>query len=281
MLHFSLHARRDLWLFYDWEEARALWDRFAAVPGLHHLCLMPDHVHLFVSEADPARLRAAMSGFTRWLAHRRGEPGLELWAGVGEPRRVPNREHLERTRRYVLLNPCRGGLVADPLAWPFSTHRDAVGLAWPRARPPVADAAAFHAAVSSDRTVAPAGTDLPARNLADPSYEDVVQAVSAVTRVPLRSLGVDRRTRPLLARCLRCLTDLSARAIARRLGCAPSTVARVEPRRDPVVLVVERVIGDPRFPGLASGDLRRAEAGRRYLAYVAARRAARRRPDEP
>lgn len=26
-------------------------------------------------------------------------------------------------------NPCRARLVADPLAWPFSTHRDAVGLA--------------------------------------------------------------------------------------------------------------------------------------------------------
>ncbi|MFH1468532.1 MAG: hypothetical protein ABIO70_29350 [Pseudomonadota bacterium] len=274
MLHLALHARDDLWLFHDWVEAQALWVRLVKAAPLHHLCLMPDHVHLLARAMDERRVRAALSGYTRWLAHHRGEPGLHLWRPVEPPVSLTNREHLERTRRYILLNPCRGRLVSDPLAWPFSTHRDALGLAWPAVRRTVSDPAGFHAYVSRDRAVTPEGTDLPVRDLVEPDFEDVVQAVSAVTRTPLA-----RVPRPVLVRCLRTLTLLSARGIARELGCAPSSVTRVAPGRDGLAVAVERVVGDGRFPGLDGEDLRRTPAGRRYREYLVAKGCARRRDD--
>jgi hypothetical protein len=229
---------------------------------------------------DPRRLHGAMSGYARWLARHRGEPGLRLWAPTPEPRVVPNQEHLERTRRYVLLNPCRSHLVADPLAWPFSTHRDALGLAWPRARRVVQDRLGFHAYVSRDDTTSAKGTDLPVANLVDPAFEDVEQAVSAILRVPLARLRVERGPRAALLRCLRALTPSSARAIARTMGCAPSSVTRVEPQRDALVAAVECVARDARFPGLDGEDLRWTPAGRRYAAYLAAKRRARQRTEE-
>jgi hypothetical protein len=275
MLHYSLHARGNLWLFHTWGEARALWDRLTAVAPLHHLCLMPDHVHLLASTVDTVRLGGALSGYARWLAHHRAEPVSRLWARPRPPREIPNQEHLDRTRRYVLLNPCRGCLVSDPLAWPFSTHRDALGFAWPRARRLVQDRAGFHSYVSKDETASPEGTGLPIPNLREPTFVDIEQAVSAVLRFPLERLRIEPAPRAALIRCARVLTPLSARAIAREVSCVPSTVTRVEASRDSLVIAVEAVALDARFPGLGSEDLRWTPAGRRYAAYVAAKRRAR------
>jgi hypothetical protein len=278
MLHIALHARPGLWLFHDHTEARALWDRFVALGPVHHLCLMPDHLHLFTLRVDPAALRGAMSGHTRWLANRRCEP-VRLWRGYTEPEPITNPEHLQRTRRYVLLNPCRGRLVHDPLAWPWSTHRDATGLAWPRARRVVGDPVDFHGYVSRDRSVDPAGTDLPNHGLylACPSMDQVAAAVSAVTRTPvawLRSKPLHRRR---LIRCLRCLTDLGVREIARRLNVAPSTVSAVPAKWDELVRVVDLVLTDGRFPGLHQGDLRLTRMWEQYEQYLSAKRRSRRR----
>lgn len=278
MEHAALHARPGLWLFHDHVEARALWERLLGVTSVHHLCLMPDHAHAFAQRFAERALRGAMSGHARWLAHRRGEPGLKLWLPFDAPKVITNPEHLQRTRRYVLLNPCRGRLVDDPLAWAWSTHRDATGLAWPKARKVVADPADFHAYVSRDRSVHPEGTDLPYHRLdvAPPSYEEVEAAVSAVTRTPILWLRTRPSPRRKLILCLRCLTGLSVRGIALRLGVSKSTVSSVRPDRMELVRVVDRVIGDCRFPGLCFGDLRETAAWRRYRQYLWDKRKARR-----
>ncbi len=278
MLHIALHARPGLWLFHDHTEALALWGRMVALGPVHHLCLMPDHLHLFTLRVDPAALRGAMSGHARWIACRRGEP-TRLWRGYAEPEPITNPEHLQRTRRYVLLNPCRGSLVADPLAWPWSTHRDATGLAWPRARKVVADPDDFHGYVSRDRSVDPTGTDLPNHGLyiAAPSYAQVEAAVSAVTRTPvawLRGKPVHRRR---LIRCLRCLTDLGVRRIAAALGVSPGLVGGVPAQWDELVRIVDRVLGDERFPALGGHDLRLTVMWDRYEGYLRAKHRARQR----
>ncbi len=278
MLHIALHARPGLWLFHDHLEARALWERCVALGPVHHLCLMPDHLHLFSRQVDPAKLRGAMSGFSRWVGHRRGVAGLRLWRGYAEPQPITNPEHLQRTRRYVLLNPCRGNLVGDPLAWPWSTHRDAVGLAWPRARRVVGDPVDFHGYVSRDRSVDTAGTDMPGGlYIAVPSYDQVEAAVSAVTRTPILELRRKPVHRRRLIACLRCLTDLSVRAIARRLGVSPGIVGAVPGRWDELARTVERVLGDERFAGVHSGDLRLTVMWERYEVYLRAKRYTRRR----
>jgi hypothetical protein len=279
MLHVALHARPGQWLFHDHLEAQALWERLVGLGPVHQLCLMPDHVHLFALRVAAAMLRGAMSGHTRWLAHRRDQPGLRLWRGYDPPEPITSPEHLQRTRRYVLLNPCRGRLVDDPLAWPWSTHRDAVGLAWPRARKVVSDPVDFHAYVSRDRSVDPGGTDLPVHGLylAAPSFEQVEAAVSAVTRTPIVQLRTAPLHRRRLIRCLRCHTDLSVRAIARRLGVSPGLVGGIPAQWDELARVVERVLGDDRFPGLAPGDLRCTVMWDRYELYLAAKARGRRR----
>ncbi len=279
MLHVALHARPGLWLFHDHLEAQALWERLVDLGPVHQLCLMPDHVHLFTLRVVAAMLRGAMSGHARWLAHRRDQPGLRLWRGYDPPEPITSPEHLQRTRRYVLLNPCRGRLVDDPLAWPWSSHRDAVGLAWPRVRRVVGDPVGFHGYVSRDRSVDPGGTALPVHGLylASPSYEQVEAAVSAVTRTPLVQLRTAPLHRRRLIRCLRCHTDMSVRAIARRLGVSPGLVGGIPGQWDELARVVERVLGDERFPGLAPGDLRFTPMWDRYELYLAAKARGRRR----
>lgn len=278
MEHYALHARRGLWLFHTWEEARALWDRLVAVAPVHHLCIMPDHVHLLVQRAAPAKLTGALSGYARWLGHRWGWDGLQLWLPRKPAVRVTNPEHLERTRRYILLNPCRGALVKDPLEWAFSTHRDATGLAWPRARRCTTDPHDFHAYVTRDPSVSPLGTDLPAHDLdlQEASFEDVLYALSAVSRTPVDALLRKGRARTTLIACARALTPLPTRALASRLGIHHAAVCRARPPHRHLIDAVERAIGDTRFPPLLGYDLRNTPAWQQYRQYLAAKRRARR-----
>lgn len=100
--------------------ARRLWFRLGRVwPNALACCLMGNHLHLLV-EDDPrraaramARLLGAVPGWTH--------PANELELTPEKP------EKLVRLLRYIHLNPCRAGLVDDPLAWRWSTHRDLVG----------------------------------------------------------------------------------------------------------------------------------------------------------
>jgi hypothetical protein len=93
---------------------------------------------------------------------------------LGEPGVVAGRQHLARQVRYVHLNPCRAGLVRDPLAWPWSTHRGVVGAEvdpWVTAdrlaavfdRGTRGFAEWFHGYVSGDPAAAPEGTAFPTR----------------------------------------------------------------------------------------------------------------------
>ena len=274
MLHYTLHARRGLWLFHTWEEARALWDRLVVVAPIHHLCLMPDHVHLLAPRVPLAGLHGVMSGHTRWLAHRWGWRGLRLWHPAEPPILLTNPEQLERARRTVLLEPCRGALVDDPLGWAFSTHRDATGLAWPRVRPRAPDPHEFHARVSRGGAAHLHASDLPVRGLSDasPSFEEVLWALSAVSRTPVPRLLTKGGPRRSLIRCQRLLTDQSARALARRLGVHHSAVLSVRIDDDPLAHIVDQVIGDPRFAPLHCEDLRATMMWQRYRAYLAAER---------
>lgn len=110
----------------DADAADWLWLKLReAFPAVLAACLMPDHLHILTlpeSVAElPGRLGSVLSGFTRHVGLSR------YWATVAEPTRVPNVQHLRRTVRYIHINPCREGLVSDPLSWPWSTHRDAIG----------------------------------------------------------------------------------------------------------------------------------------------------------
>ncbi len=88
-------------------------------------CVVPSHLHVVAAAesiaAEQARLRRVAAAFSKSLGIRR------LWEPIPEPSRIADRRHLERTVRYVVLNPCRSGLASDPLCWPFSTLRGVLG----------------------------------------------------------------------------------------------------------------------------------------------------------
>lgn len=128
----------------DWLEYRALWLAIVtAVPGLSALVLMPDHLHAMHTRDVRLELACALAGFARWRNARLGLGG-PLWEPLPAAEALVDEQKRRRSLRYVHLNPTRAGLVTDPLAWPFSTHRDAVGLALAPVRDRIRDPHRFH-----------------------------------------------------------------------------------------------------------------------------------------
>lgn len=267
MFHFCARARPGSLLFGDWLEARVLWSHVLQRVHARALALMPDHLHaLLASKEDVAKLRCALRAYALWRNHHRAESG-PVWEHRSEPTPVRGRQHEERTRRYIHLNPSRKRLVTDPLEWPFSTHRDAVGLAIPQVCAKVRDPEHFHSWVSSDPSVDPNGTTLPfaaARGDALPTLEAILSAVSALTRTTIETLRTRCPERTLLIRAASSLSQATDGEIADLVGAHASTVCRTRQKPDHRVEIIHRVIGDPRFAALRSFDLRQLSAWRPY-----------------
>lgn len=258
MIHHVAHALPSTLLFRTHDEADALWSRLSGAPGLVALALMPNHIHLqTVSDVTP-QLRAAMSGYARWRNHLRGDRGgVWLPAPVAEPLGGPVK--WRRQRRYIHLNPCRARMNRDPLCWPWTTHRDSVGLV---VRPVVRcdrNAHGWHAYVSGDPSVSVQGTPLPLLSTVElreqGGLEYVWDAVSSVTRTPESRMCDRGPARSLFLRAARTLTDAPVREIADRVAVTRRSVQRCAASYDEAVLLVERVAGDHRFTPLVDRDL--------------------------
>jgi hypothetical protein len=194
---------------------------------------MPDHVHLIVAMLEEeARLAFAheLSAFTRATF-----PGRRLWQPVPEGRGVPDELHLRRQIRYVHLNPCRAQLTRDPLAWEWTTHRDAIGAA----APSWIDRGtyvrlwgsrfeqAFHAYVTGDPTVAPDAAFLPIASPAhrlSASFDRIALAVAHVTRSAPEGLRRRSAARTLLVRLSQQMGTGSRVRIAEWTGLSPRAV---------------------------------------------------------
>lgn len=209
------------------EPADWLWPRLRETfPHALAVVLMPNHLHLLGAflgpDAPRQALGAVLSGFTR----RHGGPG---WSPVPDPEEIPDVAHLSRQVRYVALNPCRARLAADPLQWPWSTHRDVVGaitdpwvdatrLATALGRSPRRFAEAHHAYVSGDPSVAVAGTPFP-----EPAFygggraplPDLLAAAAATTRADPEAVRRRGPTRAIFV------------ALAKRFGWDAGAIAQV------------------------------------------------------
>jgi putative transposase len=251
MLHQVARTQNRWPLFHTWEEAAQLWALLGRVaPDLVAACLMPDHVHVLGPRDVRLALASALSGYTRRRNCRDATTGGRM-ERLPPPTVVSGGQKIRRNIRYIHLNPCRARLVTDPLSWPFSTHRDAVGLAARPLRRVHPDPARFHRYVSSDPTVGVAGTDLPLPG-EQLGLEDLVAAVSERHRVPLCQLRVRGAARTDLVAAARAL-ELDTRDIAQRTGMKPDSVRRVPPAGTTALEPLLRIAGDQRFPGLASG----------------------------
>lgn len=247
MFHHVAHAVPGRLLFRDAIEAHRLWHAILrAVPGPTALCLMPNHIHLVCAESRAARVGRALSGFVRWRNARSGETG-RLIARSPEPESIIGETKLRRQIRYVHLNPCRAHLVQDPIAWPYSTHLDAVGLASPAVRKAYFEPHRLHAYISADPAVSPDGTELPVPPGRLLSLDEVLTGVTAAMRTPAELL-LQRRApgRQLLLECARGMTRASSTEIAGRFGCSRSSVQRVRPVEVPLVAALGT---DPRLAG--------------------------------
>ncbi|TVQ94672.1 MAG: hypothetical protein EA397_01250 [Deltaproteobacteria bacterium] len=253
MRHFAAHAVDDRLLFLTWEEGLHLWSVLTSrLPGAV-VCLMPNHVHVLAPEEGRGAIRGAMSSHARWLNHRRKLCG-PLWRPLSDTGAILGREKWERNIRYVHLNPCRAGLVDDPLAWPLSTHRDLVGLTLRPVTPVRRDPAGFHRYVSSDPKVRVEGTMLPYNILEKPTFDELVDAVSALVRCTDDELRRKTSARRTLIRAAKSLTPLNNREIAEAVGVSRRTVenaAQLDPGGEKIL---RRVFGDRRFGLIVAED---------------------------
>jgi len=105
----------------------------AAVHGLaiHAYVLMPNHVHLLATPAGQDTLARFMQAlgrrYVRWFNARHRRTGT-LWEGRYRSTVVETDRYLLACMRYIELNPLRAGLVDDPAAYRWSSHRHQLGL---------------------------------------------------------------------------------------------------------------------------------------------------------
>lgn len=255
MYHHAARTRDRRLAFSTWEEGVRLFHTVAeAAPGLRALCVMPDHIHVLCPGDVRSRLGTALGGYARRRNRRHGTRGA-LWQRLSDPVHVTDETKRRLTHRYIHLNPCRARLVSDPLAWPLSTHLDAVGLVQSSVVRRATDPVRFHRWVSGDPHVAVSGTDLPFGNEAEPAHGEVLDAVSVVTRTPLVQIRRHARARRLAIRSLRVLTSASRVEIAKLTFTSRNTVGRVSSHVNDDVRLVERWVGDARCTPLDDGVL--------------------------
>lgn len=235
-------------LFHSAEQAHQLWSRIVRVcPGLEALCLMPNHVHLQHKRDLRPQLAQALRGHSRSLNHAQGRRGRRI-APLPESRWAGDNQKRRRETRYIHLNPCRAKLVSDPLAWPWSSYRDALGLVAQPARKVHGNPSSLHRYTSSDPSVSLTGTELPFGG--DGDLHAIEAAVSAYLRMPLSKLQKRGPGRRLVIQTAKMNQEMGVFELAKELGVNAATVRRTPTRRDGAVRAVERLIGDPRFPGI-------------------------------
>lgn len=259
MYHFVARAVGYSLLWRDAQEAAALWRILVRTfPELIALCLMPDHIHLLLPHPDTAgRLARAMAAYARWRNHHRRARGA-VWERHPPGEHLPDEKHERRTVRYIHMNPCRARLVRDPAAWPWSTHRDWVGLA---AFPDVerdAYPARFHQYVSADPSADVAGTALPTVRMdGNATWDEVHDTVCSLARTlpeellrrgPARALAVKTAWMHGIRDA-----DFLAKALglhrARVYGLVRYLPARGSLLADQALAACVTAVGDARFMG--------------------------------
>ena len=200
-LHLVCRSYRNLAPLTATHSNAVLWKSLQKTfPDAMSCVLMPNHLHLILP-AHYQKHAIWKLGILARAFTKRFFPGHSVWERIPPPTEIPDVHHLARNIRYVHLNPCRKGLVKDPLSWLWSTHRDVCDLVfrpwidsrallntlqwkaqgWPRS---------FHRYVSSDPSVQIVGSAFPCaakEELVDP------RRVLRATRLAERSFAMPMR----------------------------------------------------------------------------------------
>lgn len=261
IVHLVARTRLGVKVFADPERAFALWGylkrRYGRASSRQDsalvvaACIMPNHLHFMQATRDAEHARRALA--TALSAFSRSSRLGRLWLPLPAAEEVPDKKHLLRQIRYVHLNPCRDGLVDDPLLWPWSTHRGVLGaehdplidderLAELLGRNARGFRDWFHRYVSSDPTAKVEGTPAPtiAPRQVDGSAALPVILDAARAAAPLPSQRMLRKR--LVALLHRDDGGRNSAAVARALGISARQVRRLATRSDPRLLRVGRLL---------------------------------------
>jgi putative transposase len=97
----------------------------------HADCQMANHYHAVVTTTEPNlsnAIRQLNGDYARWWNHQHRHVG-HLFQGRFGAQIVQDDAYLLTVCRYVVLNPVRAGLVAEPGQWRWSSYRATAGLA--------------------------------------------------------------------------------------------------------------------------------------------------------
>jgi putative transposase len=91
---------------------------------------MSNHVHLLISPHEEGAIGAMLQDlgrrYVRVLNNLHGRSGT-LWEGRFRSSLIDSERYLLACHRYIELNPVRAGLVEEPGAYAWSSHRHYVG----------------------------------------------------------------------------------------------------------------------------------------------------------
>ena len=93
--------------------------RHAGHYRLHAFVVMPDHVHLIVTPQG-ITIERAMGLIKGGFSHRMAS-NFPVWQRGYTDHRIRDAEDMETRRRYLHMNPVRGGLVAAAEMYPYSS----------------------------------------------------------------------------------------------------------------------------------------------------------------
>jgi len=226
-----------------------------AFPQVWAACLVPDQAHILLDVPDA---EAARHRFARMLAGCSRRAGLRhCWTRVPRPMAIPFRRYLHRHAREIHLLPCRMGLAADPLSWPWSTHRGLMGaevdpwvsqalleteLGWPTP----SFAASFHEYTSTDPDVSAAGTEPPTSAAQTQVPHVPLERIwrASLSATPWSGSPGRRRLAVLLAHHQ---GWTSSSLLARALEISPQSVRRLARTEPSWVRAAALCLGDPRL----------------------------------
>jgi len=100
--------------------------------AVHAYCLMPNHVHVLVTPKTETGLALTMKSVAQLYSqhiNKAYELTGSLWEGRYRSCLVPTESYALACYRYVELNPVAAGIVRDPEAYRWSSHRANAGRA--------------------------------------------------------------------------------------------------------------------------------------------------------
>ena len=121
---FSCHARQP---YLNTDQARTIFLRSLEATRKHYLfditgyVLMPEHVHLLITEPTEKSLGAVIQALK--VSVSKQLPQTPFWLPRYHDRNITNQETVNTILRYIHRNAVKRGLVKNPQDWPWSTYR--------------------------------------------------------------------------------------------------------------------------------------------------------------